>query len=170
MRAPGAQSGPGGARILVCGSSDRRYTVSATSPSCLELRPLRSAGAKEKARCRCDTGPCGSSKRKTKCQQRLCSLGSAYPEPSFAGLANWVEYGLAASDKRMKLGLEYIIGFTSNSTIPRKRGSVSRSLSIRVSNRRLVRAVFQETGKCVRDVYHLVVGKQLGSIQPLRRN
>lgn len=27
--------------------------------------------------CRCDTGPCGSSKSKTKCQQRLCSLGSA---------------------------------------------------------------------------------------------
>ena len=26
-------SGLGGARILVCGSSDRRYTVSATSPS-----------------------------------------------------------------------------------------------------------------------------------------
>ena len=32
VRAPGAQSGLGGARILVCGSSDRRYTVSATSP------------------------------------------------------------------------------------------------------------------------------------------
>ena len=26
-------SGPGGARILVCGSSDRRYAVSATSPN-----------------------------------------------------------------------------------------------------------------------------------------
>ena len=32
VRAPEAQSGLGGARILVCGSSDRRYTVSATSP------------------------------------------------------------------------------------------------------------------------------------------
>jgi hypothetical protein len=26
------ESGQGGARILVCGSSDRRYTISATSP------------------------------------------------------------------------------------------------------------------------------------------
>ena len=34
LRARGAQSGPGGARILVCGASNRRYTVSATSPGC----------------------------------------------------------------------------------------------------------------------------------------
>ncbi len=34
-------SGPGGARILVYGSSDRRYTVSATSPGLLSFHEKR---------------------------------------------------------------------------------------------------------------------------------
>ena len=40
-----SESGPGGARIHVCGSSGRRYTVSATGPS------------NEEARLSADTGP-----------------------------------------------------------------------------------------------------------------
>ena len=62
VRAPGAQSGPGGARILVCGSSDRRYTVSATSPNSFRIGLFDRQEPKKKARRRYDTGPCGSSK------------------------------------------------------------------------------------------------------------
>ena len=50
-----AQSGPGGARILVCGASNRRYTVSATSPFGLGVSPAHAP--RKKARCRRDSGP-----------------------------------------------------------------------------------------------------------------
>lgn len=42
---PELLSGPGGARTLVCGSSDRRYTVSATGP---QMRPINHENATKK--------------------------------------------------------------------------------------------------------------------------
>ena len=57
-----AQSGPGGARILVCGSSDRRYTVSATSP-------IKKPGVA------CDTGFCISRRFLIECHKRRTVAG-----------------------------------------------------------------------------------------------
>ena len=51
LRATGAQSGPGGARILVCGASDRRYTISATSPNSFRIGLFNRQEPKKKARC-----------------------------------------------------------------------------------------------------------------------
>src|SRR6266567_3950707 len=48
----GRVSGPGGARILVCGSSDRRYAVSATSPN-KKAGHLATSGL-EKGTCKVD--------------------------------------------------------------------------------------------------------------------
>ena len=48
--APVAQSGPGGARILVCGASNRRYTISATSPNSIGIGLSDRQEPKKKAR------------------------------------------------------------------------------------------------------------------------
>lgn len=48
LRAPAAQSGLGGARILVCGASNRRYAISATSPNSIVIGLFNRLAAKEK--------------------------------------------------------------------------------------------------------------------------
>jgi hypothetical protein len=89
-------------------------------------RPLRSAGTKEKGPASYDTGPCGSLKSKTECHIRLfLSLAGAQSCCSFARWANAVQDGNAVSDKRMKLGLEYIISVTSRTIIPHTGAKVS---------------------------------------------
>ena len=62
---------------------------------------------------------CGSLKSLAKCHNRLFSPSNAQLGRSFASWANAIDPNKdTVSDKRMQLGLEYIIFVTSISTIP----------------------------------------------------